>query len=139
MNYFEQKIVDDVLVITVNLPRASMNESADLKNLLNEQIILGKNKIVADLSQCSSLDSTFIGVLVLIHKDLITKGGELKLVEPLEPAKELFHLTGVAKIFNTYDTQEEAVKTFNKGVAPKEKVKSDFEDKPGKKVEWDFG
>ena len=69
MNYFEQKIVDDVLVIKVNLPRASMNESADLKNLLNEQIVLGNNKIVADLSQCISLDSTFIGVLVLIHKE----------------------------------------------------------------------
>ncbi len=139
MNYFEQKIVDDVLVIKVNLQRASMNESAELKNLLNEKTLLGNKKIVADLSECSSLDSTFIGVLVLIHKELITKGGELKLVEPLEPAKELFHLTGVAKIFNTYDTHEEAVNTFNKGVAPKEKVKSDFEDKPGKKVEWDFG
>jgi len=139
MNYFEQNIVDDVLVIKVNLPRASMNESAELKNLLNEQTLLGNKKIVADLSESSSLDSTFIGVLVLIHKELITKGGELKLVEPLEPAKELFHLTGVAKIFNTYDTVEEAVNTFNKGVAPKEKVKSDFEDKPGKKVEWDFG
>ncbi len=38
MDYFEQNIVDDVLVINVNLPKASMNESAELKNLLNEQI-----------------------------------------------------------------------------------------------------
>ncbi len=139
MQNFEQNIVDDVLVIKVNLPRASMNESAELKNLLNEQTLLGNKKIVADLSECSSLDSTFIGVLVLIHKELITKGGELKLVEPLEPAKELFHLTGIAKIFNTHDTLIEAVNSFNKGVAPKEKNKSAFEDKPGKKVEWDFG
>ena len=139
MNYFEQNIVGDVLVIKVNLPRASMNESAELKNLLNEQTVLGNNKIVADLSQCSSLDSTFIGVLVLIHKGLITKGGELKLVEPLEPAKELFHLTGIAKIFNTYATIEEAVISFNKGAIPKEKGKSDFDDKPGKKVDWEFG
>ncbi len=73
MNYFEQKIVDDVLVIKVNLQRASMNESAELKNLLNEKTLLGNKKIVADLSECSSLDSTFIGVLVLIHKELITK------------------------------------------------------------------
>jgi len=139
MEYFEQKILDDVLAITVNLTRASAAESVELKKLLNEQIVLGNKKIVVDLSQSTSLDSTFIGVLVVKHKELITNGGELKLVEPLEPAKELFHLTGVAKIFNTYDTSNEAVKSFNKGVSPKETDKSAFEDKPGKKVEWDFG
>jgi len=139
MKYFEQKIHDDVLVINVNLPRATLNESVELKDFLNEQIVLGNKKIVVDLSQSTSLDSTFIGVLVVKHKELITNGGELKLVEPLEPAKELFHLTGVAKIFNTYDTSNEAVKSFNKGVSPKETDKSAFEDKPGKKVEWDFG
>lgn len=139
MEYFEQNFLDDVLSITVNLTRASASESVELKKLLNEQMLLGNKNIVVDLSSSSSLDSTFIGVLVIIHKELITKGGELKIVEPLEPAKELLHLTGVAKIFNTYDTADEAVKSFNNGAAPKEKDKSAFEDKPGKKVEWDFG
>jgi len=139
MEYFEQNFLDDVLTITVNLTRASANESVELKKLLNEQMVLGNKNIIVDLSPSSSLDSTFIGVLVIIHKELITKGGELKIVEPLEPAKELLHLTGVAKIFNTYDTADEAVKSFNNGAAPKEKDKSAFEDKPGKKVEWDFG
>ena len=139
MEYFEQKILDDVLAITVNLTRASAPESVELKKFLNEQIVLGKKNIVVDLSPSNNLDSTFIGVLVVIHKELLTKGGELKLVEPQEPAKELFHLTGVARIFNTYDTTEEAVKSFNNGAVPKEKDKSAFDDKPGKRVEWDFG
>ncbi|MEE9450423.1 MAG: STAS domain-containing protein [Ignavibacteriaceae bacterium] len=139
MENFDQKILNNVLVITVNLSRATVNESAELKNLLTEQIVRGNKKIVADLSQCSSLDSTFIGVLVVSHKELVTKGGELKLVEPLDPAKELLQLTGVAKIFNLYTTIEEAVKSFHQDVSPNEKEKSDFEDKPNKKVDWDFG
>ena len=139
MENLDHKIHGDVLVITVNLTRAAVNESAELKNLLTEQMVRGNKKIVADLSQCSSLDSTFIGVLVVSHKELITKGGELKLVDPLEPAYELFQLTGVAKIFNTYTTIEQAVASFSKGAVPKEKEKSAFEDKPGKKVDWDFG
>ena len=138
MDNLEHKIHGDVLVIKVNLTRAAIKESAELKNLLTEQIIRGNKKIVADLSQCSSLDSTFIGVLVVSHKELVTKGGELKLVDPLEPANELFQLTGIAKIFNTYSTIEEAVESFNTGAAPKEKGKSDFDDKPHKKVDWDF-
>jgi len=97
MENLEHKIHGDVLVITVNLTRAAIKESAELKDLLTEQMVRGNKKIVADLSQCSSLDSTFIGVLVISHKELIKKGGELKLVDPMEPANELFQLTGVAK------------------------------------------
>jgi len=139
MENFEQKTLNDVVVITVNLTRATVNESAELKNLLSTQMTMRQTKIIADLSQCSHIDSTFIGVLVISHKELIKKGGELKLIEPLEPANELFHLTGVNKIINIYPSIEEALKSFNKGVAPIEKEKSDFEDKPGKKVDWDFG
>ena len=139
MENFEQKVIGDVLILTVNLTRATVKESAKLKNLLTTQITMRRTKIVADLNQCSSLDSTFIGVLVVSHKELITRGGELKLVEPLEPANELIHLTGVVKIINTYTTIEQAVASFSKGVAPKEKEKSDFEDKPHKKVDWEFG
>jgi len=139
MENFKQKTIGDVLVITVNLTRATVNESAELKNLLTEKIVLRHKKIIVDLSQCSNLDSTFIGVLVISHKELIKKGGELRLVEPLEPANELFHLTGINKIINTYPTIEEAIKSFDNGIAPKEKEKSDFEDKPSKKVDWDFG
>ena len=139
MENFKQENKGEVHIITVNLTRGAVNEAAELKQMLTKQMANGSNKIIADLSQSSSLDSTFIGVLVVSHKELVTKGGELKLVEPLEPAKELFHLTGVAKIFNTYDTIEEALESFNLGAAPKEKEKSAFEDKPGKKVDWDFG
>ncbi len=137
MENFDQKIYGDVLVLKVNLTRAAASESAELKKLLNEQMIT-KNNIIADLSQCSHMDSTFIGVLVVTHKNLVSKGGELKLVEPQEPARELFHLTGVSKIFNTYLSAEEAVQSFTGGAAPKPKEKSDFEDKPRKKIEWDF-
>ncbi len=138
MENFEQKVVDDVLILTVNLTRATVKESAKLKNLLTTQITMRRTKIIADLNQCSSLDSTFIGVLVVSHKELITKGGELKLIEPQEPAKELFHLTGINKIINIYSTIEEAVDSFSKSAAPRENEKSAFEDKPDKKVDWDF-
>lgn len=63
---------------------------------------------------CTHLDSTFIGVLVITYKKLLANGGELKLVEPLEPAKGLFHLTGISKVFDTFEVDVDALLSFNK-------------------------
>ena len=136
MENFGKEINRDVLVNSVNLIRATVNETAELKSLLDEQIAVGHSKIVVDLSQCTHLDSTFIGVLVVAQKILLVKGGELKIVDPLEPAKELFYLTGVVKIFDTFEIAEEAVKSFNNRTKPSE-LKSD-DVIPKKNIEWAF-
>jgi len=114
MEIFYLAIRGDVLSIEVNLLKATVNEAAKLRNLLEEEIVLGHSKLVVDLSKCTHLDSTFIGVLVITYKKLLANGGELKLVEPLEPAKGLFHLTGVSKVFDTFEADEDALWSFNK-------------------------
>ncbi len=136
MEDITQEIRGDIVTNRVNLLRATVNEAAELRNLLDEQIVLGNSKLVVDLSQCTHLDSTFIGVLVVTHKRLLAKGGELKLVEPLDPARELFHLTGISKVFNTFEAVEEAVKSFNNAMKPPE-LKSD-DVTPNKSVAWAF-
>ena len=68
MEEITQQISGDVLVNRVNLLRATINEAADLRNLLDEQITIGHSKIVIDLSQCTHLDSTFVGVLVVTQQ-----------------------------------------------------------------------
>ena len=136
MGDITQEVRGDILTNRVNLLRVTVKEAAELRNLLEEQITIGHSKIVVDLSQCAHLDSTFIGVLVVIHKELLAKGGELKIVEPLDPAKELFHLTGISKVFNTFETSEDAVRSFSNRIKPPE-PKSDNVI-PKKKVAWAF-
>ncbi len=136
MENFTQKTTGDIQINIVNLLRAGVNEAAEIKNLLEEQIIFGYSKIVIDLSQCTQLDSTFIGSLVVTQKKLLSTGGELKLVDPLDPAKEMFYLTGISKLFGTYDTLEEAVKSFGNI----QKIEKPEEDKqPERKgIAWAF-
>ena len=80
----------------------------------------GYSKIVVDLSQCTRLDSTFIGVHVVTQKSLLTNGGELKIVDPLGPAKEMFYLTGTSNVFDTFEAAEDAIKSFVKELKPTE-------------------
>jgi len=116
MENFYQATRGDVLTIGLELLRATVNEATELRDLLDEQIAKGHSKIVFDLSQCTHLDSTFVGVLVVTQKKLLEKGGELKIVNPLDPAKELFYLTGISKVFDTFEATEDAIKSFNYGI-----------------------
>ena len=136
MEEITQQIRGDVLVNRVNLLRATINEAADLRNLLDEQITIGHSKIVIDLSQCTHLDSTFVGVLVVTQKKLLAKGGELKMVNPLDPAKELLYLIGISKVFETFEIAEDAIKSFKKRITL-QATKSDSKI-PNKDINWAF-
>jgi anti-anti-sigma factor len=138
MEDITQQIRGDVLTNRVNLLRVTVNEAVDLRNLLEEQIVLGHSKIVIDLSQCTHLDSTFVGVLVVTQKKLLAKGGELKIVDPLDPAKDLLNLTGVSNVLGTFETAEDAQKSFNKNGIKLQVAKPDSEI-PKKDINWAFG
>ena len=136
MEEITQQISGDVLVNRVNLLRATINEAADLRNLLDEQITIGHSKIVIDLSQCTHLDSTFVGVLVVTQKKLLAKGGELKMVNPLDPAKELLYLIGISKVFETFEIAEDSIKSFKNRITL-QATKSDSKI-PNKDINWAF-
>lgn len=138
MEDITQQIRGDVLTNRVNLLRVTVNEAVDLRNLLEEQIVLGHSKIVIDLSQCTHLDSTFVGVLVVTQKKLLAKGGELKIVDPLDPAKDLLNLTGVSNVLGTFETAEDAQKSFNNNGIKLQVAKADSEI-PQKNINWAFG
>jgi anti-anti-sigma factor len=125
MEDITKEIRAEVIIYKVNLLKASVNEADELRNLLDEQITIGHSKIVVDLSQCTYLDTTFIGVLVVTHKKLLAKGGELKIVDALDPAKRLFHLTGISKVLNTFEEAEDAVKSFTNRIKSPEPKSDD--------------
>ena len=136
MEDISQQIRGDVLTNRVNLLRATVNEASELKILLDEQITIGHSKIIVDLSQCTHLDSTFVGVIVVTQKKLLAKGGNLKIVDPLDPAKELLNLTGVSKILDTFETAEDAFQSFNQGLNLQ--VSKGDNVIPKKKINWSF-
>ena len=136
MEDITQQIREGVLINRVNLLRATINEATELRNLLDEQITIGHSKIVIDLSQCTHLDSTFVGVLVVTQKKLLAKGGELKMVNPLDPAKELLYLIGISKVFDTFEIAGDAVNSFKSRIKL-QRTKSDNEN-PKKDINWAF-
>ncbi len=106
---FEKEYSGDIVVITVNISRATVKEAHEFKKFIDDEIKKKKLKIIIDLSPCDFLDSTFIGVLVVTLKRLADIGGELRIIEPPSIAHTILTVTGTLNIFNTHKTKSEAI------------------------------
>ena len=87
-------------------------ESTELHDLLHDLIEQGKKMVVIDLSKVDWMNSTGLGLLISGLTTLSKAGGELKLAMVTEKIQSLLTITKVITIFKTYDTVEEAVKSF---------------------------
>ena len=109
---FNKETYDDVVVEVVNLSRATLKEAEEFKQTLSEDIETGARKLVADLSECEFIDSTFLGALVVSLKKVTGLGGDLRLVGFQPAVHSMFELTRMYRVFESYKTKEEAVNSY---------------------------
>jgi anti-anti-sigma factor len=81
--------------------------------MIDDEIDQGFYNIIISLNGCESVDSAFIGVLVVIWKKVRTKGGSLKLVKQGNFDHSVLHLTGANEIFEKYDSIQQALDSFS--------------------------
>jgi anti-anti-sigma factor len=111
MDFFQEKH-GVIIVEVVNLTRATLKEAEEFKQILLKDIELGWRKIVVDLTDCEFVDSTFLGALVVSLKRITGLGGDLKLVGFQSAVESMFQLTRLYRVFETFPTRDEAVKSF---------------------------
>ena len=118
MQNIEKIYVDDILVLAVNLTRAILNEAIPFRKLAEEEINSGHTKLVIDLSECDYIDSTFFGVIVKVSRMLNDIGSKLKVVKPAIVGEYIFIHTNTHKLFDKYNTREDAIKSFKEDIQP---------------------
>lgn len=111
MEFYREQIVD-IVVITVNLKRATLVEAEEFKETLVNEIQKGIKKIVVDLSNCEFIDSTFLGGLVVSLKKLTATDGDLRLVGFQPAVHSMFELTRMYRVFESFKSKDEAVQSF---------------------------
>ena len=102
----------DVLVEVVELTKATLNEAEEFKQRLTEDIEKGYNKLVADLSICEFIDSTFLGTIVISLKKVTSLGGDLRLVGFKPSVHSMFELTRMYRVFETFSTKQDAINSY---------------------------
>jgi anti-anti-sigma factor len=112
MENFDLRHHSGYLIASINLQYATFQDAIEFKSLIDEEIEKGYYNIIISLDECQSVDSTFVGILVVIWKKVRTRGGTLKLVKPGSFNHSVLHLTGAIEIFEKYDSIQEALNSF---------------------------
>ncbi len=83
-----------------------------LRDKLVEELEKGKKKIVLDLGEVSFMDSAGLGELVAAYTSAKRHGAQVKLSNLTKKIDDLLDITRLSSVFETYNSTEEAVKSF---------------------------
>jgi anti-sigma B factor antagonist len=108
MNVQRQDIKDLVLLTIVDKD-ANLTKSENFKKIVLKEIESGSRKLIISFENVDYLDSSFLGALVAILKNLVPKNGKLTLIELNNDIRNLFELTRLDKIFDLKNSLEAAI------------------------------
>jgi anti-sigma B factor antagonist len=104
--------VGDVTVL--NLKGRMIFEEGDtpFRDHVDALVATGRTKLVLDLAGVTYIDSAGLGMLVAKYVSLHRQGGDIKLLHPTARCEELMRITHLSDVFETYPSEEAAVKSF---------------------------
>lgn len=104
--------VGDVTVIDAT-GRITLGEgSSTFRDALRDLVSKGQKKLLLNLADVSYIDSSGIGELVSGFTTVTNQGGRLKLVGLTKRVKDLLQITKLYTVFEVYDDEAEAVRSF---------------------------
>jgi len=89
------------------------DETDDLRSMIKKTSESGNLKLVMDLGEVSYLNSTALGVLISAHANYSKRGGAVKLCQLNKNIENLFVITKLSLIFDSYPSQIEAIASFS--------------------------
>lgn len=111
MNIVE-RLVGDVTIIDLQGKIMIGEGDEALRDAVTKAIDSGKNKLVLNLAEVPYVDSAGLGELVRCYSTVNKKGGKLKLLNLTKKIQDLLAITKLLTVFETFDSEDEAVKSF---------------------------
>lgn len=108
----EEREVGDVLILDLS-GKLTIGEGDELlKDKINSLIQQGRRKLVLNLEGVPYVDSAGLGEIVRTYTTVSRQGGKLKLVHLTKRIEDLLSITKLLTVFETYDSEQEAVQSF---------------------------
>jgi len=107
-----ERQVGDVVVLDLH-GKILIGEGDDaLRDGVTRLVDSGKTKIILNLADVPYVDSAGLGEIVRCYTTVSRKGGRLKLLNLTKKIKDLLAITKLLTVFETYETEDEAVRSF---------------------------
>ncbi len=105
---------NNVMVITPEGESLDAKDAPDFKDKVIDLIYTNdSDNVVLNLTHLNFIDSSGLGSFLSILRLLHSRGGELKLSGMNKSIRTMFELVSMHKIFEIYDTSQDAVKSFS--------------------------
>src|SRR5262249_21537122 len=109
----DQRAVGDVVVLDLK-GKITLREGDELlKDKVNSLVNQGHRKIVLNLADVPYIDSAGLGEIVRTYTTVSRQGGSLKLLNLTKRITDLLSITKLLTVFETFDTESEAVRSFS--------------------------
>jgi anti-sigma B factor antagonist len=116
-----ERQVNGVSIIDVSGDlRVPAEDPRALRDRVTAALLRGERRILLNFANLQYMDSSCLGEIVESYKSTASNGGTLKLAHIGPHLRNLLHTTTLAKIFEFYDTEDEAIASFGKTAAPVE-------------------
>ncbi len=115
MSSIKKKSLSDGKLIVLE-PKGNFvggDETDDLREEFKKLSEEGNLKLVVDLGEVSYLNSSALGVLIAAHANYTKRSGKIKLCQLNKNIENLFVITKLSQIFDSYPNQIEAIASFS--------------------------
>ncbi|HEX4912328.1 MAG TPA: STAS domain-containing protein [Vicinamibacterales bacterium] len=107
-----ERTVNDVTVLDLK-GKMTLGEGDELlKDKINSLLAAGKKKLLLNLESVPYIDSAGLGEVVRTYTTVSRQGGSLKLLNLTKRIEDLLSITKLLTVFDTYDNEAEAVKSY---------------------------
>lgn len=108
----EERSIGDVMVLDLK-GRITLGEGDELlKDKVNSLLNQGQKKILLNLADVPYIDSAGLGEVVRTYTTVSRQGGSLKLLNLTKRITDLLSITKLLTVFETFDSESEAVKSY---------------------------
>jgi anti-sigma B factor antagonist len=112
-----ERRIGDVVIVDVS-GKITLSEGGDqaLKDKMGSLVQQGHTKLLLNLGDVSYVDSAGLGEIVQAYATVTKSGGALKLLNVTRRIKDLLSITKLLTVFETFDSEAEAVTSFSAAV-----------------------
>lgn len=111
----EERAVEGVTILDLHGKMLIGEGDELLREKINSLVENGTEKIVLNLAEVPYVDSAGLGEIVRCYTTVSRKNGELKLLNLTKRIHDLLSITKLLTVFDSYDDEASAVKSFNGG------------------------
>lgn len=84
-----------------------------LRNAVHEVMNSGAKKVLINMADVSTIDSSGIGELVSAYTTATNRGAKLKLINLPSKVTDILTITQLITVFDVYDSEAEGVSSFS--------------------------